>query len=70
AREMVVNVPHPLAGPEGAALIASPMKFTGTPVQYRYAPPMIGQQTDEVLREQLGLGDGDLDDLREKGIIG
>jgi crotonobetainyl-CoA:carnitine CoA-transferase CaiB-like acyl-CoA transferase len=70
AREMVVNVPHPLAGPEGAALIASPMKFTGTPVQYRYAPPMIGQQTDEVLREQLGLGDGDLADLREKGIIG
>ncbi len=70
AREMVVNVPHPLAGPEGAALIASPMKFTGTPVQYRYAPPMIGQQTEEVLREQLGLGDGDLADLREKGIIG
>ncbi len=70
AREMVVNVPHPLAGPEGAALIASPMKFTGTPVEYRYAPPMIGQQTDEVLREQLGLTDGDLADLREKNIIG
>ncbi len=70
ARGMVVNVPHPLAGPEGAALIASPMKFTGTPVEYRYAPPLIGQQTDEVLREQLGLGDDDLADLRDKGIIG
>lgn len=70
AREMVVNVPHPLAGPEGAALIASPMKFTGTPIEYRYGPPMIGQQTDEVLREQLGLTDGDLAGLREKNIIG
>ena len=67
AREMVIDVPHPLAGK--AALIASPMKFSGTPVQYRYAPPLVGQQTDEILREQLGLSDDDLAALRDKEVI-
>jgi crotonobetainyl-CoA:carnitine CoA-transferase CaiB-like acyl-CoA transferase len=69
AREMVVNVPHPLAGDGGAALIASPMKFSDTPVTYRHAPPLLGQHTEEVLREKLNLSDDDLLALREKEVI-
>ena len=69
AREMVIKLPHPKAGPDGAALIASPMKFTGTPVEYRYAPPLVGQHTAEVLHEQLGMSDDDLAALRDKGVI-
>ena len=69
AREMVVNVPHPLTGDGGAALIASPMKFSDTPVTYRHAPPLLGQHTEEVLREKLNLSDDDLVALREKEVI-
>ncbi len=69
AREMVVNVPHPLTGDGGAALIASPMKFSDTPVTYRHAPPLLGQHTEEVLREKLSLSDDDLAALRDKEVI-
>ena len=69
AREMVVTMDHPLTGNAGARLIASPMRFTETPVTYRHPPPLIGQHTEEVLREKLGLSDGDLSSLREKEVI-
>ena len=49
ARGMTVTVPHPLAA--RAALVASPMKFSATPVQLRRPPPLLGQHTDEVLAE-------------------
>ncbi|MEM7405435.1 MAG: CaiB/BaiF CoA-transferase family protein [Pseudomonadota bacterium] len=51
AREMVVNLPHPLAGPSGVRLIGNPVKFSGTPVTYRRAPPTCGADTDDVLQE-------------------
>lgn len=70
AREMVVNVPHPLAGPDGAALIASPLKLSGTPVEYRHHPPLLGQHTDEVLAEVLGYDEVRIRELRESGAIG
>ncbi|MFT5485775.1 MAG: crotonobetainyl-CoA:carnitine CoA-transferase CaiB-like acyl-CoA transferase [Paracoccaceae bacterium] len=69
AREMVVNVPHPLTGDKGADLIASPMKFSDTPVTYRHAPPLLGQHTEEVLREKLNLSNDDLAALRDKEVI-
>ena len=49
AREMTVRLPHPLAGQ--VDLVASPMKFSATPVQYRRPPPLLGEHTAEVLRE-------------------
>jgi crotonobetainyl-CoA:carnitine CoA-transferase CaiB-like acyl-CoA transferase len=69
AREMVITMDHPLSGNAGAQLIGSPMRFTETPVTYRHPPPLIGQHTEEVLREKLGLSDGDLSTLREKEVI-
>lgn len=70
AREMVVNIPHPLAGPDGAALIASPLKLSETPVEYRYHPPLLGQHTDEVLQQVLGYDEARIAELREAGAIG
>ncbi|MBN42684.1 MAG: CoA transferase [Alphaproteobacteria bacterium] len=70
AREMVISVPHPLAGPEGAKLIASPLKLSETPVEYRHHPPLLGQHTDEVLREVLGYDDDKISGLRNAGAIG
>jgi crotonobetainyl-CoA:carnitine CoA-transferase CaiB-like acyl-CoA transferase len=65
-RGMKVSVPHPLAGT--VDLVASPMRFSGTPVEYDRAPPTLGQDTDSVLGG-LGLDAERLADLREKGII-
>ena len=69
AREMVKRVPHPLAGPEGVEIIASPLRLSGTPVTYRHHPPLLGEHTEQVLRELLQVDDGELTALREKGII-
>jgi crotonobetainyl-CoA:carnitine CoA-transferase CaiB-like acyl-CoA transferase len=65
-RQMTVQMPHPLAG--SVRLVASPMKFSATPVQYRRSPPLLGEHTDEVLRE-LGLGDGEIAALRVANAI-
>jgi crotonobetainyl-CoA:carnitine CoA-transferase CaiB-like acyl-CoA transferase len=66
ARGMTVTMAHPLA--EEVRLVASPMKFSATPVQYRRPPPLLGEHTDEVLRE-AGLSAADVAALREAGAI-
>jgi crotonobetainyl-CoA:carnitine CoA-transferase CaiB-like acyl-CoA transferase len=48
-REMLVRVPHPLAGE--VPLVARPMKFTQHPLAPPKAPPLLGEHTDEILRE-------------------
>ncbi len=48
-REMLIEVPHPVSGK--VPLVASPMKFTDARLEYERAPPMLGQHTDEILRE-------------------
>ncbi|HEY5191160.1 MAG TPA: CoA transferase, partial [Candidatus Deferrimicrobium sp.] len=53
ARGMVVEMPHPKAG--SVRLIGSPMKFSATPVEYRQPPPLLGEHTEEVLRDLLGM---------------
>jgi crotonobetainyl-CoA:carnitine CoA-transferase CaiB-like acyl-CoA transferase len=60
-RQMTVQMPHPLAG--SVRLVASPMKFSATPVQYRRPPPLLGEHTAELLRE-FGLADADIAELR------
>jgi crotonobetainyl-CoA:carnitine CoA-transferase CaiB-like acyl-CoA transferase len=66
ARRMTVEMPHPLAGQ--VRLVASPIKLSATPVQYRHAPPLLGQHTDEVLRE-LGLAPAEIASLRAAGAL-
>ncbi|MBI1208399.1 MAG: CoA transferase [Azospirillum sp.] len=68
AREMTTTLPHPLS-PEPLELIASPLRFSQTPVSYRRAPPVLGQHTDQVLREWLGATDRDLAAWRADAII-
>ena len=62
AREMTTRLPHPLAGE--VTLVASPMKLSATPVQYRRAPPLLGEHTAEVLRE-FGVDATELAALRQ-----
>jgi crotonobetainyl-CoA:carnitine CoA-transferase CaiB-like acyl-CoA transferase len=48
-RAMTVDLPHPLAG--SVRLVASPIRLSATPVRYRRAPPLLGNDSDEVLAE-------------------
>ena len=66
AREMTVQVPHPLSGE--LRLVASPIKLSATPVQYRRPPPLLGEHTAQVLSE-LGIVDAEIDKLRAAGAI-
>lgn len=69
ARGMRIDLPHPLAGEGTVPLIANPVKLSGTPVRYRYAPPTLGQHTDEVLAEILGLSEDEIAAERDKGAV-
>ncbi|WP_180007409.1 MULTISPECIES: CaiB/BaiF CoA-transferase family protein [unclassified Acinetobacter] len=66
ARKMLVEMKHPMK--EKLKVIASPMKFSRTPVQYRKAPPTLGEDTDAVLERYLGAEE--ISQLRTKGIVG
>jgi len=49
-------------------LVASPMRFSETPVEYRLAPPALGQHTEEVLRG-LGKSDAEIAQLRAAKVV-
>ena len=66
ARGSVVDMPHPLA--PVLRLIASPMKLSATPVRYLHAPPLLGQHSDELLRE-AGFDVKEITDWRAAGVI-
>jgi len=70
ARGMVHEMQHSLNGGTPARLLASPIKLSGTPVTYRHAPPLLGEHTNEVLSEVLGLDDAEIGKLRGEKVIG
>lgn len=51
ARGLRVDLPHPVTGT--APGVASPLRLSKTPVQYRHSAPALGADTDEVLRQFL-----------------
>jgi crotonobetainyl-CoA:carnitine CoA-transferase CaiB-like acyl-CoA transferase len=65
-RGLRVEVPHPRLGV--VPLVASPMRLSETPVAYG-PPPALGEHTREVLRQTLGMAEGEIDALRERGVI-
>ena len=69
ARGMRIEMNHPATGGEPVSLIGSPSKMSVTEVSYRHAPPMLGQHTEEVLEELLGLDAAECNRLREQGVI-
>ena len=58
ARQLRRDLPHPLGG--SAAVTASPLRFSASPVVYRNAPPLLGQHTREILRDVLGKSDAEI----------
>lgn len=66
ARGMVVDVDHPAAGP--TRTLGPVVKLSETPAGVRRAAPMLGEHTDEVLRE-AGIAPADLAALRAEGVV-
>jgi crotonobetainyl-CoA:carnitine CoA-transferase CaiB-like acyl-CoA transferase len=67
ARGVKIELDHPVAGKLPG--VASPMRFSSTQVEYKAAPPVLGQHTDEVLRGLLRLSEGEIARLRSSGVI-
>ncbi|MDP3621984.1 MAG: CaiB/BaiF CoA-transferase family protein [Polynucleobacter sp.] len=67
SRGIELHVPHPTAGT--MKLVSSPMKLSETPVEVRLPPPTLGQHTDAVLSERLGMSAQQIAELRLKRVI-
>jgi crotonobetainyl-CoA:carnitine CoA-transferase CaiB-like acyl-CoA transferase len=60
-------VEHPTIG--GLKLVGMPYKFSGTPASVRRPPPTLGEHTNEILREELGLDTAAIAALRQDKVI-
>ncbi|HYD30855.1 MAG TPA: CaiB/BaiF CoA-transferase family protein [Azospirillaceae bacterium] len=67
ARGLRIDLPHPEAGT--VPTVASPIRLSASPVEYRMAPPTLGAHTDEVLTDLLGLPADAIARLHEQGVI-
>lgn len=67
ARGLAMQLPHALAGlvPQ----VASPIRLSKTPVEYRNAPPLLGEHTRQVLEQVLGLKAATVEALRRSGVV-
>lgn len=67
ARDMIKEIEHPTCGP---------MKLVNTPVKYSYSepsirtpPPLLGQHTDEILRDIVRMDESEIRDLKAEGVV-
>jgi crotonobetainyl-CoA:carnitine CoA-transferase CaiB-like acyl-CoA transferase len=67
ARGMVTEVEHPTAGT--VRMLGIPFRFSDTPASIRRAPPLLGQHTEAVLRDELGFSDTRINALRAEKVI-
>ena len=67
AREMVQAVEHVSAG--AVNVLGIPIKLSDTPGAVRTAPPALGQHTDGILKKDLGLSDGEVEELKRAGAV-
>jgi crotonobetainyl-CoA:carnitine CoA-transferase CaiB-like acyl-CoA transferase len=68
ARGALVDCEHPVAGK--VRVVGPPARLSETPADVRLPAPLLGEHTDQVLRERLRLDDGEIARLRSVGAIG
>ncbi|API59903.1 CoA transferase [Tardibacter chloracetimidivorans] len=68
ARGMVVEQEHPVMGKVRS--MGAGFKLSGSPVSYRYAPPLAGEHSHEILREVLGMSDEEIKRDVEADVVG
>jgi formyl-CoA transferase len=67
ARGLRVDLPHPAAG--AVPLVGMPIRMSDSPPAYRRPPPLLGEHTDEVLRELAGLDAAEIAALRARRVL-
>jgi crotonobetainyl-CoA:carnitine CoA-transferase CaiB-like acyl-CoA transferase len=67
ARNLALEAQHPTAGQ--VRLTGFPYLLSGTPAEIRHPPPLLGQHTEQVLKELLAYSDAEVSALREQGAI-
>lgn len=67
ARNMVIEAEHESCGP--IKLVNTPVKYSDSKPGLRTTPPTLGQHTDEVLKDHLGLDAAQITELRDRGVI-
>ena len=67
ARDMIVQILHPIAGP--LRMAGSPLKLSDTPPEITRHAPALGEHTDQVLQSLLGSSSGDLAQWRDSDVI-
>ncbi|WP_205858418.1 CaiB/BaiF CoA transferase family protein [Pseudomonas viridiflava] len=67
ARGLAIELPHALGG--RVAQVASPIRLSETPVEYRRAPPLLGEHTSQVLQDLLGMSGDEVAALKEAGVL-
>ena len=68
ARGAIVNMDHPRAGK--VRVVGVPIRLSQTPGSVRTPSPSLGEHTDTVLRDILGMTPEDIDALRTAGGLG
>lgn len=64
---MVKEIDHPTCGP--MKLVNTPVKYSHSTPSIRTPPPLLGQHTDEVLREVVGISEEEIGSLRKTGVV-
>ena len=64
---MVKEIEHPACGP--MKLVNTPVKFSHSDPSIRTPPPLLGEHTDEVLREIIGMSESEIKKLKDEGVV-
>lgn len=67
ARGMQIELDHPLA--ETVPQVASPIKIVGEELVYQCSPPTLGQHSNQILKELLGMSQENITELEKRKII-
>jgi succinate---hydroxymethylglutarate CoA-transferase len=67
ANGMVAEIDHPTAGL--IRMLGIPYQFSDTKEAIQSAPPVLGADTDEVLKNQIGLNEDEISALRSDGVV-
>jgi crotonobetainyl-CoA:carnitine CoA-transferase CaiB-like acyl-CoA transferase len=67
-RKLRIDQPHGAGGT--ASTVANPIRLSATPVEYRLAPPLLGEHRVAVLSELLGKSGAEIEALARDGVIG
>lgn len=67
-RQLRIDQPH--GGGGVASTVANPIRLSDTPIEYRIAPPLLGEHSVEVLTELLGKTPREIERLVTEGVVG